>query len=308
MPTLPYLLYAHRARHSRLAAALSCLFAVCLLAGCAAPRIAGRAESEQRLSPCESAVEAASAGTERAMSADSPITMRYVAAKQAQHDWLDVAVQCPLRFAEGTMRSAQMQYRTQQLARVLGANSKTLTVTRLDSVASVPIGGDALAQAALADDRAGFATEVLAGRFVSGVARDARTTPLAEDGTLLAMSENHKQAASQMMQLSNGARDLRQKLYGTDELLAHSANVTDPVNGLRANTVAVVEMSCAREEMQAIAQSTRTMELPDDANAVQQAQQGLLQLSLLAATHAYTAFNLGYPSSDYAVFAADDDE
>ena len=122
------------------------------------------------------------------------------------------------------------------------------------------------------------------------------------------MSENHKQAASQMMQLSNGARDLRQKLYGTDELLAHSANVTDPVNGLRANTVAVVEMSCAREEMQAIAQSTRTMELPDDANAVQQAQQGLLQLSLLAATHAYTAFNLGYPSSDYAVFAADDDE
>ena len=172
----------------------------------------------------------------------------------------------------------------------------------------MPVGGDALAQAALADDRAGFATEVLAGRFVSGVARDARTTPLAEDGTLLAMSENHKQAASQMMQLSNGARDLRQKLYGTDELLAHSANVTDPVNGLRANTVAVVEMSCAREEMQAIAQSTRTMELPDDANAVQQAQQGLLQLSLLAATHAYTAFDLGYPSSDYAVFAADDDE
>ena len=57
-----------------------------MLAGCAAPRIAGRAESEQRLSPCESAVEAASAGTERAMSADSPVTMRYVAAKQAQHD------------------------------------------------------------------------------------------------------------------------------------------------------------------------------------------------------------------------------
>ena len=80
-----------------------------MLAGCAAPRLAGRAESEQRLSPCESAVEAASAGTERAMSADSTITMRYVAAKQAQHDWLDVAVQCPLRFAEGTMRSAQMQ-------------------------------------------------------------------------------------------------------------------------------------------------------------------------------------------------------
>ena len=43
------------------------------------------------------------------------------------------------------MRSAQMQYRTQQLARVLGENSKPLTVTRLDSVASVPIGGDALA-------------------------------------------------------------------------------------------------------------------------------------------------------------------
>ena len=77
-----------------------------MLAGCAAPRIAGRAESEQRLSPCESAVEAASAGTERAMSADSPVTMRYVAAKQAQHDWLDVAVQCPLRFADAQRADA----------------------------------------------------------------------------------------------------------------------------------------------------------------------------------------------------------
>ncbi len=151
MHTRPYLLYAHRDHHSRLAAALSCLLAVCMLAGCAAPRRAGRAESEQRLSPCESAVEAASADAERA----------------------------------------------------------------------------------------GFATDVLAGRFVSGVARDARTTPLAEDGTLLAMSENHKQTASQMMQLSNGARDLRQKMYGTDELLAHSANVTYTVNGFRATTVAV---------------------------------------------------------------------
>ena len=96
------------------------------------------------------------------------------------------------------------------------------------------------------------------------------------------MSDNHKEAAARLTMLSKGAQDIRRKVYDTRMLTTSEVNATDPATGLRTRTPAIVEMDCAREQLQRI----------DDLPASD------------IATHAVTAFGLGYPSADYALFAS----
>ncbi|PAU70111.1 hypothetical protein B1400_0082, partial [Bifidobacterium italicum] len=202
----------------------------------------------------------------------------------------------------GTLRSAQAQAAAHALAGALGDSYEPLTVERLDDVDALDIGGDALAKLALAEDRAGFATEVLAGRFADGAAEDEATARLVKDGDLLAMSDNHKETASRLMHLSDGARDLRRKVYATQELTAHSAQAVDPATGLRANTVAILEIDCARDELTAFDSSAHVDYATMSSPRRTQMRAALAQLSMLIATHAYTAFTLGYPRTDDVLF------
>lgn len=284
------------------AAAVSCVL-VLPAASCAAPRVEGRAESERSVDVCETLLAEADASSTRGAEEGALKIARYTAFEDATHRWLDVAIQCPTRFAEGTLRSAQAQAAAHALARTSGFSYEPLTVTRLDDVDELGIGGDALAKLALAEDRAGFATEVLAGRFADGVASDASTAALVKDGGLLAMSDDHKETASRLMYLSDGAKDLRRKVYATQELTAHSADVVDPATGLRANTVAVLEIDCAREELAAFDSSAHVDYTTMTQQQRTKTRAALAQLSMLIATHAYTAFTLGYPSTDPALFA-----
>ncbi|RSX45186.1 hypothetical protein D2E22_1866 [Bifidobacterium castoris] len=280
--------------------------AVCALvaptAACSAPRVEGRAESEQSVDVCETLLGEAAAASGHGDEAGAPKIARYMAFEDAAHRWLDVAIQCPARFAEGTLRSAQAQAAAHTLAGTVGASYEPLTVERLDDVDTLDIGGDALAKLALAEDRAGFATEVLAGRFADGVAEDATTARLVKDGDLLAMSDNHKETASRLMHLSDGAKDLRRKVYATQELTAHSGQAVDPATGLRANTVAILEIDCAREGLAAFDASAHIDYTAMSAQQRTQTRAALAQLSMLIATHAYTAFTLGYPRTDDVLF------
>lgn len=288
---------------TRLAAAALALMLAVLPAACTTPRVEGRAESEHSADVCTTLDTRAKAISARADADGTPTLVRYTASDEASHAWLDVAIQCPTHFAEGTLRSAQAQYDARNLARSLGIGYEPLTVTRLDDVDTLTIGGDTLARIALAEDRAGFATEVLAGRFTDGVADDARTAALTADGDLLAMSNDHKETASRLMHLSNGAKDLRRKVYATEELTKDSATAIDPATGLRANTVAVLEIDCARDELTAFDESAHIDDATMNDEERAQMDAALLQLSMLIATHAYTAFALGYPSTDAALFA-----
>ena len=274
---------------------------------CSAPRIAGRSEQEQELGTCERFLETAQSYSNTMGDANIPLYLRYFTASLAQYDWLNVALQCPSQFGDATMRSAQAQHFTRLAANHFGFAYAPLTVTKLDTVDSLDLPGEALATIALAEDRAGFAAEVLAGRYDSFTPTSANTSSdaefvrrLASNATLLTMSDNHKEAAARLTMLSKGAQDIRRKVYDTRMLTTSEVNATDPATGLRTRTPAIVEMDCAREQLQ------RIDDLPasDIATAQSQSSDALLQLSLLIATHAVTAFGLGYPSADYALFAS----
>ncbi len=274
---------------------------------CSAPRIAGRAEQEQELGPCERFLETAQSYSNTMGDANIPLYLRYFTASLAQHDWLNVALQCPSQFGDATMHSAQAQHFTRLAANHFGFAYAPLTVTKLDTVDLLDLPGEALATIALAEDRAGFAAEVLAGRYDSFAPTSANTSAdtefvrrLAANATLLTMSDNHKEAAARLTMLSKGAQDIRRKVYDTRMLTTSEVNATDPATGLRTRAPAIVEMDCAREQLQ------RVDNLPasDIATAQSQSSDALLQLSLLIATHAVTAFDLGYPSADYALFSS----
>lgn len=147
---------------------------------CSAPRIAGRSEQEQELGTCERFLETAQSYSNTMGDANIPLYLRYFTASLAQHDWLNVALQCPSQFGDATMRSAQAQHFTRLAANHFGFAYAPLTVTKLDTVDSLDLPGEALATIALAEDRAGFAAEVLAGRYDSFTPTSANTSSDAE--------------------------------------------------------------------------------------------------------------------------------
>lgn len=293
-----------RPSFSLLSRAVSALLGVALISSvsaCAAPRIEGRAESEQSMSTCERFLSTAQSHSNIVSNNNIPLLVRYQFADFEQHDWLNVAMQCPAQLSEATMRSAQAQHSARMLANYFGFSYTPLTVTQLDATNSISLPDESLAQLALAEDRAGFATEVLAGRYASTqIPTDtAFVKQLANDGTLLTLSDEHKEVASRMMTLAQGAQDLRRKVYDTQQLTANPVATTDAANGIRSHTAAILEISCAREELQALGK----LPTSDIAKAQKDSSDALLQFVLLIATHATTAFDLGYPSADYALFA-----
>ncbi|MEE1295479.1 MAG: hypothetical protein UHD09_01185 [Bifidobacterium sp.] len=307
MQTLPTPRFPRAAARSRAIAALAALCAAGLLTGCSAPRVTGKAESEQRVSTCEAAFYAASDSTDAADADGRVLAERYQSAVDAQHAWLDVAIHCPQRFSEGVLRSAQSQYEAYLLADRIGRAYQPLTVRRLDAVDELAIGGETLAYLALAEDRAGFGTEVLAGRYAAGEGSDRDTAKLSSSGALLDISDDHKESASRLVSLAGSKqKDLRQKVYATQEIVDSPDTIKDLTTGLTANTVAVVEMDCVREELQAVAHYGTLDDVEEDDASQKQLRADLLQLAMLIATHAYTAFTLGYPDRDDVLFSAAD--
>lgn len=275
---------------------VSMVLVIIMCSGCSAPRVEGRAESESQQTTCDKFYARATQHDVQASKAPHMI-MRYYAANEAQHDWLDVAIQCPNRFTEGTIRSVQMQLATKDLAQSLGQEYTSLSISRLDGIDSIAVSGKSLATMALAEDRAGFATEVLAGKYASTAPkiRNTNIQELAQNNAsgMLRVSNNHKETASQLMnaaQNDSNIQDLRRKVYATQELTAHPNTIVDPATGIQAPTYAVIEMDCAREELAAFEPATPS------------STRGLLHLSMLIGTHIINAIEAGYPSNSEAIF------
>ncbi|MBS5559056.1 MAG: hypothetical protein KHX19_01225 [Bifidobacterium longum] len=183
---------------------------------------------------------------------------QYATGLAAPLAWIDVAGYCSGRFAEGTLRDAQTKQWLTFLADKFGQSAPEVTPARLDGVTSANVDRSVLDAMAVAEDRAGFAIEVLAARGQTA-------------GASLALSDMHKTAGQQLVSLANGNFD-------------DSGGQTVP-------TAAAIEMDCARAQIKAVTESKSSTE-----------SDTLLILAALAAKHAYTAFQLGYPATDAALF------
>lgn len=261
-----------------------------------------------------------------------PAMMRYFAARTSADAWTTVAVGCTGRFAEGTLHAAQASYVAQSLASRLGLPGISPETVDYGDVVGLDIDPSVLSALSLAEDRAGFAVEVLAARKVAGAT--------------LAMSDNHKTAAQHLFTLSGEDKDPRQKVYTVDSLVAHPDSLGDPANGIAANTVSVIEMNCAREYLDAVAGATGDGDASgdsadsaaakdgsgttdtassgsgsssgsasaadkantaDDGNenavsAIRASDKTLRWLSRMASARAWRAFDLGYPAFNAALF------
>lgn len=110
-----------------------------------------------------------------------------------------------------------------------------------DDVESLDVDSKSLATAAQAEDRAGFAMEVLAARNSGHATLD--------------ISDRHKTTSQRFASFSDTIDD-RRKTYEATALLAHPDTMLDSATGLTAPTDATIEMNCARSEITAIAGSS----------------------------------------------------
>ncbi|WEV72076.1 hypothetical protein [Bifidobacterium sp. ESL0790] len=284
------------------------------MAACTAPTIQ---TTPTQAGPCETAYTAASQAQAHA-APGNPLPVRYFSAGNASLGWSEAAAQCPSQFDMDTMRAAQARWTQATMAPLFGfaapgADAETMN---LDNVVALNIDDEALNGVALAEDRAGFEVQVLTAR--------------GSDGASLLLSDNHHSVASRLISLrqglgeTNGANktsgsdgssgtagaggtadasggnvsaDPRQKVYDVTNLINNPQIIDDPSTGLRAPTMAVVEMNCARESVDAVAKTHPSASTKRNAT-----DKSLAALSDLAASRAYYALTLGYPAFDEALF------
>ena len=272
---------------TRRACAIATILALAMGASaCSTPRVAGRAESERRLSACESAYLSASSNSDRMNDTSTHIVERYLSARQASYDWIETATQCSARFGEGTMRGAQARHIVRTLATRLGIAVDPVTPSRLDDVSSLDLDDDSLSTMAEAEDAAGFAIEILAARSDGNVSLD--------------LSDRHKTTSQRLISLAGNDDDHRDKVYDAATLLANPDTMVDGATGLKAPTGAVIEMNCARSEISAVAASSNATGGGTSSNASRKASLGTL--AALIADRAELALYWGYPAFDEALF------
>lgn len=274
----------------RATAMLCAVVSAAALGGCTAPRIDGRAEAEQSRSECETSYFAAKSHS-RTMRGDSHIIVRYLAAKAAQNDWTTVASSCQQRFAEGTIRSAQAEHTAVTLGSLIGRNDgyHAVSASAIHDATGSGLAGDVLGDLAIAEDRAGFIMEILAAQNASGAT--------------LRRSDDHKTAGQMLFSLSSLDSDPRKKVYDITKFISHVDSMTDSETGLTAPTIALTEIDCAREQLNAVDDAQHGGTTSQTGDVQPGAMNGSLRtLSQLIASRLTAAFDFGYPDTDMALF------
>ncbi|OZG50288.1 hypothetical protein BOCO_0805 [Bombiscardovia coagulans] len=207
----------------------------------------------------------------------------------ASHAWSEVAVNCPTRLEEAVTRSALAL--TQANTRQAVTQPYEMTADVLPSLASTAsvMSVDELVTAAKAEDEAGFATTVLAGRNSSA------------SNFLLQTADHHHTAAQTFALTLSGSNDPRQGVYSVEELLRAPQVTVDPSTQLQAPTPAIVEINCARSLLK-VTNDFSISHAAAHQSGEGRLKAGLTALTQLAIAHVYTAFLLGYPTFDQALF------
>ncbi|OZG58833.1 hypothetical protein BTIS_0554 [Bifidobacterium tissieri] len=270
-------------------------------AAAAVPGISGRGTDESDLSACERALSLGFGDLERYQSA-LPSYLRLFSAVDAQSRWHTAAVECPQRFAEGTVRSALADDAARALTDRTGITSVVSSSSAsVDDDLTMHVDATTAAALSLAEDRAGFAFEILASRHNA-------------DATLYHLSDQHKSNAQVLATVVKQESDPRQKIYAVDSLIANPDETTDPTNGLKAPTAAIVEMNCALEQLDAVSATNGTNATESNTASASSSSSSdstatrtdteihdLSVISSLIAAHIATAIDLGYPAMETAL-------
>ncbi|WP_300768039.1 hypothetical protein [uncultured Bifidobacterium sp.] len=207
-------------------------------------------------------------------------------AQAAVTSWITVARQCPARIPQSLINSVRERMIV-QTAQQWGWTTDITPSVDVDSLSKLRFDAKSLASMALAEDKAGFALEVLAAR--------------GGEHASLSSSDTRRATAARLMSAATGSTDLRQQVYDVTSLISNPDSTQDQATGLLTPTAAVVEMDCARSITKTLAATATATATSSSTTATKTTRRlsknaSLSLLLTLAEYHLWTAIQWGYPA------------
>lgn len=170
--------------------------------------------------------------------------------KETAKAWQEVAIQCDTKFAEATIKNAQIMLRLSQESNNSSNNSsnkindyaKNEEISAIKSIRefthnneSLRLSHNPLAQAAAGEDRLAFILQTLAAKNL--------------DKKLIKLSDNIASISNIFMHIAGNGEDVRKKTYNMPVDALSSGKTRDYTTGKTLDIAAISYMECAREEL-----------------------------------------------------------
>lgn len=170
--------------------------------------------------------------------------------KETAKAWQEVAIQCDTKFAEATIKTAQIMLRLSQESNNSSNNSsnkindyaKNEEISAIKSIRefthnneSLRLSHNPLAQAAAGEDRLAFILQTLAAKNL--------------DKKLIKLSDNIASISNIFMHIAGNGEDVRKKTYNMPVDALSSGKTRDYTTGKTLDIAAISYMECAREEL-----------------------------------------------------------
>lgn len=170
--------------------------------------------------------------------------------KETAKAWQEVAIQCDTKFAEATIKNAQIMLKLSQKSSNSSSNSpnkikdyaKNEEESAIKSIRefthnneSLRLSHDPLAQAAAGEDRLAFILQTLAAKNL--------------DKKLIKLSDSIASISNIFMHIAGNGEDVRKKTYNMPVDALSSGKTRDYTTGKTLDIAAISYMECAREEL-----------------------------------------------------------
>lgn len=170
--------------------------------------------------------------------------------KETAKAWQEVAIQCDTKFAEATIKNAQIMLKLSQKSNNSFNNSsnkindyaKNEEESAIKSIRefthnneSLRLSHNPLAQAAAGEDRLAFILQTLAAKNL--------------DKKLIKLSDNIASISNIFMHIAGSGEDVRKKTYNIPVDALSSGKTRDYTTGKTLDIAAISYMECAREEL-----------------------------------------------------------
>lgn len=170
--------------------------------------------------------------------------------KETAKAWQEVAIQCDTKFAEATIKNAQIMLKLSQKSNNSSNNSsnkindyaKNEEISAIKSIRefthnneSLRLSHNPLAQAAAGEDRLAFILQTLAAKNL--------------DKKLIKLSDNIASISNIFMHIAGNGEDVRKKTYNMPVDALSSGKTRDYTTGKTLDIAAISYMECAREEL-----------------------------------------------------------
>lgn len=170
--------------------------------------------------------------------------------KESAKAWQEVAIQCDTKFAEATIKNAQIMLKLSQKSNNSFNNSsnkindyaKNEEISAIKSIRefthnneSLRLSHDPLAQAAAGEDRLAFILQTLAAKNL--------------DKKLIKLSDSIASISNIFMHIAGNGEDVRKKTYNMPVDALSSGKTRDYTSTKTLDIAAISYMECAREEL-----------------------------------------------------------